>query len=175
MLARAHKKFQLGRHAEIYLLTLKEQDKTKIEFPLDMVSISASSCRTNPGCPWTSLHYACFNPPWVDVMIPHTVTKHVVELTSNFNLRQVSLTYKFSEPSDEVIRDRRINKCLSKEPRSRLLREPDTDLAKLLTISRAFEQSDFQAQEMEQPFRQLSESSNTIDVIRLRESLSTVS
>ena len=39
MLARAHKKFQRGRHSEIYLLTLKKQDKTKMELPLDMVSI----------------------------------------------------------------------------------------------------------------------------------------
>ena len=31
----------------IYLLALKEQDKTKMELPLDMVSISASICRTN--------------------------------------------------------------------------------------------------------------------------------
>ena len=46
MLARAHKKFQRGRHSEIYLLTLNKQDKTKMELPLDMVSISASSCRT---------------------------------------------------------------------------------------------------------------------------------
>ena len=46
MLARAHKKFQRGGHSEIYLLTLKKQDKTKMELPLDMVSISASSCRT---------------------------------------------------------------------------------------------------------------------------------
>ena len=46
MLARAHKKFQRGRHSEIYLLTLKKQDKTKMELPLDMVSISASSCQT---------------------------------------------------------------------------------------------------------------------------------
>ena len=46
MLARAHKKFQRGRHSEIYLLTLRKQDKTKMELPLDMVSISASSCRT---------------------------------------------------------------------------------------------------------------------------------
>ena len=46
MLARAHKKFQRGRHSEIYLLTLKKQDKTKMELPLDTVSISASSCRT---------------------------------------------------------------------------------------------------------------------------------
>ena len=30
VLARAHKKFQRGRHAEIYSLTLKEQDKSKI-------------------------------------------------------------------------------------------------------------------------------------------------
>ena len=28
MLARANKKFQPGQHSEIYLLTLKEQDKT---------------------------------------------------------------------------------------------------------------------------------------------------
>ena len=46
MLARAHKKFQRGQYSEIYLLTLKEQDKTKMELPLDMVSISASICRT---------------------------------------------------------------------------------------------------------------------------------
>ena len=38
MLARAHKKFQRGQHSEIYLLTLKEQDKTKMELPLGMVS-----------------------------------------------------------------------------------------------------------------------------------------
>ena len=44
---RAHKKFQRGQHSEIYLLTLKEQDKTKMELPLDMISISASICRTN--------------------------------------------------------------------------------------------------------------------------------
>ena len=47
VLARAHKKFPRGQHPEIYLLTLKRQDKTKMELPLDMVSISASSCRTN--------------------------------------------------------------------------------------------------------------------------------
>ena len=46
VLAKAHKKFQRGQHPEIYLLTLKRQDKTKMELPLDMVSISASSCRT---------------------------------------------------------------------------------------------------------------------------------
>ena len=46
MLARAHKKIQRGQHPEIYLLTLKKQDKTKMELPRDMVSISASSCRT---------------------------------------------------------------------------------------------------------------------------------
>ena len=28
-LAKAHKKFQRGQHSEIFLLTLKEQDKTK--------------------------------------------------------------------------------------------------------------------------------------------------
>ena len=38
MLARAHKKFQREQYSEIYLLTLKEQDKTKMELPLDMVS-----------------------------------------------------------------------------------------------------------------------------------------
>ena len=54
MLARAHKKFQRGQHSEIYLLSLKKQDKTKMELPLDMVSISASSCRTiNDGFFWT--------------------------------------------------------------------------------------------------------------------------
>ena len=47
MLARAHKKFQQGQHSEIYSLTLKKQDKTKMELPLDMVSTSASSCQTN--------------------------------------------------------------------------------------------------------------------------------
>ena len=46
MLARAHKKFQRGQHSEIYLLTLKEQDKTKMELSHDIVSISASICRT---------------------------------------------------------------------------------------------------------------------------------
>ena len=48
MLARANKKFQREQHSEIHLLTLKEQDKTKMELPLDMVSISASICRNNP-------------------------------------------------------------------------------------------------------------------------------
>ena len=38
VLARAHKKFLCEQHSEIYLLTLKEQDKTKMELPLDMVS-----------------------------------------------------------------------------------------------------------------------------------------
>ena len=37
-MARVNKKFQRGQHPEIYLLTLKEQDKTKMELPLDMVS-----------------------------------------------------------------------------------------------------------------------------------------
>ena len=41
MLARTHKKFQRGQHSEIYLLTLSEQDKTKMELPLGMVSISS--------------------------------------------------------------------------------------------------------------------------------------
>ena len=38
VLARAHKKFQRGRHAEIYSLALKEQDKSKMELPLVIVS-----------------------------------------------------------------------------------------------------------------------------------------
>ena len=38
VLARAHKKFQRGQHSETYLLTLMEQDKTKMELPLGMVS-----------------------------------------------------------------------------------------------------------------------------------------
>ena len=44
VLARAHKKFQRGQHSEIYLLTLNKQDKTKMQLPLDMVSISAFIC-----------------------------------------------------------------------------------------------------------------------------------
>ena len=49
MLARAHKKFLCEQHSEIYLLTLKEKDKTKMELPLDMVSKHAFGtpiCRT---------------------------------------------------------------------------------------------------------------------------------
>ena len=38
VLARAHKKFQHSQHSEIYLLTLKEQEKAKIELSLDIVS-----------------------------------------------------------------------------------------------------------------------------------------
>ena len=38
-------KFQPGPQAEIYSLTYKEQDKTRIELPLDMASISASGSR----------------------------------------------------------------------------------------------------------------------------------
>ena len=38
MLARAHKKVQRGQNSETYLLTLREQDKTKMELPLGMVS-----------------------------------------------------------------------------------------------------------------------------------------
>ena len=33
VLARAHQKFQPSQHSEIYLLTLKEQNKTKMELP----------------------------------------------------------------------------------------------------------------------------------------------
>ena len=36
--ARAHKKFEPCQHSEIYLLTLKEQDKTKVELPIGIVS-----------------------------------------------------------------------------------------------------------------------------------------
>ena len=50
VLATAHKRFQRGQHSEIYLLTLKEQDKTKMGLPLDIVGINmlfaTSSCRT---------------------------------------------------------------------------------------------------------------------------------
>ena len=35
---KSHKKFQRGQHSEIYLLTLKEQGKTKMKLSLDMVS-----------------------------------------------------------------------------------------------------------------------------------------
>ena len=38
VLARAHKKFQREQHSEIYLLTLKKQNKTKMKLSLDMVS-----------------------------------------------------------------------------------------------------------------------------------------
>ena len=47
ILARACNKLQTAQDDEICLLNLKRQDKTKIELPLDMVSISASSCWTN--------------------------------------------------------------------------------------------------------------------------------
>ena len=61
-------------------------------------------------------------------------------------------------------RDNVLDKCVSKELRRRLLREPDIDLSKLLTISRAFEQSHFQALEMEQPLQ----TSDSINAIRPR-------
>ena len=77
-------------------------------------------------------------------------------------LRTLSKTCDFGEQMDEAIRDQAIDKCVSKELRRRLLREPDIDLAKLLTISRAFEQSDFQAQEVDQSTAQLSGSINAI-------------
>ena len=38
VLARAHKKFQREQHSEIYLLTLKKQNRTKMKLSLDMVS-----------------------------------------------------------------------------------------------------------------------------------------
>ena len=79
-------------------------------------------------------------------------------------LRTLSKTRDFGEQTDEAIRDQVIDKCVSKELRRRLLREPDIDLSKLLTISRAFEQSHFQAQEMEQPLQ----SSDSINTIRPR-------
>ena len=77
-------------------------------------------------------------------------------------LRTLSKTCVSGEQTDEAICDQAIDKCVSKELRRRLLREPDIDLSKLLTISRAFEQSHFQAQEMEQPFTQPSDSINAI-------------
>ena len=46
---KSHKKFQRGQHSEIYLLILKEQDKTQMELPLGMVSkhvFGTSICRT---------------------------------------------------------------------------------------------------------------------------------
>ena len=43
---KSHKKFQRGQHSELYLLTLKGQDKTKMKLSLDIVSISVSICRT---------------------------------------------------------------------------------------------------------------------------------
>ena len=65
-------------------------------------------------------------------------------------LRTASKTCNFGDQTEEAIRDQAIDKCNSIELRHRLLRENEIDLAKLLTISRAFEQSHFQAQEMEQ-------------------------
>ena len=79
-------------------------------------------------------------------------------------LRTLSKTCDFGEQTDEAIRDQVIDKCVSKELRRRLLPEPNIDLSKLLTISRAFEQSHFQAQEMEQPLQ----SSDSINAIRPR-------
>ena len=39
VLAKAYEKFQRGRHAEMYLLGLKAQDKAKMELPLDTIGI----------------------------------------------------------------------------------------------------------------------------------------
>ena len=79
-------------------------------------------------------------------------------------LRTLSKTCNFGKQTDEAIRDQVIDKCVSKELRRRLLREPDIDFLKLLTISRAFEQSHFQAKEMEQPLQ----SNDSINAIRPR-------
>ena len=38
LLGKTHKKFERCQHSEIYLLTLKEQDKTKMELPIGIVS-----------------------------------------------------------------------------------------------------------------------------------------
>jgi hypothetical protein len=48
-------------------------------------------------------------------------------------LRTLSKTCVFGEQTDEAIRDQAIDKCVSKELRRRLLREPDIDLSKLFT------------------------------------------
>ena len=58
MLARAHKKFERDQHSEIYLLTLKEQDNTKMKLSLDMVSISASIVRSLSGKNWQDRYKA---------------------------------------------------------------------------------------------------------------------
>ena len=79
-------------------------------------------------------------------------------------LRTLSKTCDFGEQTDEAIRDQVIDKCVSKELRRHLLCEPDIDLSRLLTISCAFEQLHFQAQEMEQPLQ----SSDSINAIRPR-------
>jgi hypothetical protein len=42
-------------------------------------------------------------------------------------LRTLSKTCVFGEQTDEAIRDQAIDKCVSKELRRRLLREPDND------------------------------------------------
>ena len=77
-------------------------------------------------------------------------------------LCSLNKTCEFGDQTDEAIRDQAIDKCVSIELRRRLLREHDIDLSKLLTISRAFEQLHFQAQEMEQSFTQSSDSINAI-------------
>ena len=66
MFARAYKKFQPGRHAEIYLPTLKEQDKTTIELSLNMVNTAASSCLTKEG----EKSNLQFTPPRISNVMP---------------------------------------------------------------------------------------------------------
>ena len=46
VLEKAYKKFQLGQHAEMHLLALKAQDKTRMELSQDIISGSTSICRT---------------------------------------------------------------------------------------------------------------------------------
>ncbi|CAB4034258.1 Hypothetical predicted protein [Paramuricea clavata] len=103
------------------------------------------------------LHFAGSDVREIVESLPNTGDDYMTAL-EKFNDK----TCVFGEQTDEAIRDQAIDKCVSKELRRRLLREPDIDLSKLLTTSRALEQSHFQAQEMEQPFTQPSDSINAI-------------
>ena len=83
-MARAHKKFQRGQHSEIYLLTLKKQDKTKMELPLDMVSISAFSCRTNASIK-TILCHRHFKISYCPTITEFNKTRNFYKYSLNYN------------------------------------------------------------------------------------------
>ena len=82
-------------------------------------------------------------------------------------LRVLSKNCNFSELADEAIRDQAIDKRSSLELRRRVLRESDINLQNLLIISRAFQQSNFQAREMEQHSTQ----SGSINALQTRQTI----